>query len=113
MIHPGIAQDATLLQALYYLSYAFGGPGFSVPMGLLLAGVSIPAGFLKLLPKWIVVLGLALSVCGELSWFNLVMPQALFFIPLTRFLGFVWLIATGFRLPRAIARPLLSSEVSA
>jgi len=114
MIHPGIAQDATLLQALYYLSYAFGGPGFSVPMGLLLlAGVSIPAGFLKLLPKWIVVLGLALSVCGELSWFNLIMPQALFFIPLTRFLGFVWLIATGFRLPRAIAPPLLSPEVSA
>jgi hypothetical protein len=51
MIHPGIAQEPTLLRALYYLSYAFGGPGFSVPMGLLMSGVSVPGAFMKLLPK--------------------------------------------------------------
>jgi len=39
MARPGIAQDATLVQALYYLQYVFGGPGFSVPLGLLMAGV--------------------------------------------------------------------------
>jgi len=50
--------------ALYYLSYAFGGPGFSVPMGLLMAGVCIPAAFRKLLPKWVVAFGLLLAhVC--------------------------------------------------
>ncbi|HEY1402227.1 MAG TPA: hypothetical protein VF953_11605 [Terriglobales bacterium] len=113
MIHPGIAQDATLLRAMYYLSYAFGGPGFSVPMGLLLAGVSVPAAFMKLLPKWVVALGLALAVCGELSWLNLIAPKALFLIPLVRFPSFIWLIATGFMLPRAVARPSRSSEVSA
>jgi hypothetical protein len=32
-----------------------------------MAGVSIPAAFLKLLPKWIVVFGLVLAVIGELS----------------------------------------------
>lgn len=105
MVHPGIAQDATLLQALYYLSYAFGGPGFSVPMGLLLAGISVPSLFLKLLPKWLAWCGLALALCGELSWLNLVLPQALFLIPLVRFAGFVWLIATGFLLPKGIRRP--------
>jgi hypothetical protein len=109
MVHPGIAQDATLLRGLYYLSYAFGGPGFSVPMGLLLAGVCIPAVFMKLLPKWLVIFGLVLAVCGELSWLNLILPGALFLIPLVRFPSFIWLIAVGFKLPRAIPRPLASA----
>jgi hypothetical protein len=113
MVHPGIAQDPTLPRALYYLSYAFGGPGFSVPMGLLLAGVCVPAAFLKLLPKWVVGLGLVLAVCGELSWLNLIAPKALFLIPLVRFPSFVWLIATGFLLPRVAARPLRTLEVPA
>ncbi len=102
MARPGIAQDATLVQALYYLQYVFGGPGFSVPLGLLMAGVSIPSAFMKLLPKWLVVFGLFLAVCGELSWLNLVFPKTLFLIPLTRFPGFVWLIATGFLLPKTL-----------
>ena len=96
--HPGSHPPASNV----YLSYAFGGPGFSVPMGLLLAGVSVPAWFMKLLPKWVAGLGLALAVCGELSWLNLVAPQALFLIPLTRFPSFIWLIATGFMLPRGV-----------
>jgi hypothetical protein len=44
-----------------------------------------------------------LAVAGELSWFNLVFPQALFLIPLVRFPGFIWLIATGFLLPKDIS----------
>jgi hypothetical protein len=99
MAYPGIAQDAALVRALYYVSYAFGGPGFSVPFGLFVAGVSVAAGFAKLIPKWLVGSGLVLAVIGELSWFNLVSPQALPLIPLTRFPGFVWLIASGFLLP--------------
>jgi hypothetical protein len=51
MIHPGVVQTPSVLLALYYLSYTFGGPGFSVPMGLFMAGVSVPAAFMKLLPK--------------------------------------------------------------
>jgi hypothetical protein len=113
MVHPGIAQDPTLLRALYYLSYAFGGPGFSVPMGLLLAGVSVPAAIMKLLPKWVWGLGLVLAVCGELSWFNLITPKALFLVPLTRFPSFLWLIAVGFTLPKTVTRQLRSSEVPA
>jgi hypothetical protein len=105
MAYPGIAQDAAVVRALYYLAFILGGPGFSVPLGLLMAGVSIPAAFMKLLPKWIVVLGLALAVIGELSWLNLVIPQALFLIPLTRFPGFVWLIAAGFSLPKMPQAP--------
>jgi hypothetical protein len=40
-------------------------------------------------------------VIGELSWFRMVIPSALFLIPLTRFPAFVWLIATGFLLPKS------------
>ena len=113
MVHPGVTQDVTLTPALYYLSYAFGGPGFSVPMGLLMAGVCVSAGFRKLLPKWIVAFGLLLAIAGELSWFNLVLPKTLFLIPLVRFPGFIWLIATGFMLPKAVTRPPRPIEVQA
>jgi len=98
MAYPGIAQDPAVLRALYYLTFAFGGVGFSVPMGLLIAGLSIPAAFLKLLPKWLVVFGIVLAVIGELSALALVIPNALFLIPLTRFPAFIWLIAAGFAL---------------
>jgi hypothetical protein len=100
MIQPAVVQTPSVLLGLYYLSFAFGGPGFSIPMGLLMAGISVPAVFSKLLPRWIVVLGLLLAVAGELSWFNLISPQMLFLIPLTRFPGFIWLIAVGFALPK-------------
>jgi hypothetical protein len=100
MAYPGIAQDSAVLRALYYLTFAVGGVGFSVPFGLLLAGVCIPAAFFKLLPKWLVVFGIVLAVIGELSALSLIIPNALFLIPLTRFPGFIWLIAAGFALPK-------------
>jgi hypothetical protein len=103
MAYPGIAQDAAVLRALYYLTFAFGGVGFSVPLGLLIAGICVPAAFFKLLPKWLVVFGLVLAVIGELSALSLVIPNALFLIPLTRFPGFIWLIAAGFALPKTRA----------
>jgi len=98
---PGIADNAELARALYFLLFAAGGPGYSVPLGLLLAGLSIPAAAPRLLPRWLVVFGLALGFIGELSSLSLVIPRALFLIPLTRFPGFVWLIAAGFKLPHS------------
>jgi hypothetical protein len=99
--YPGVAQDAAVLRALYYLTFAFGGVGFAVPMGLLIAGICIPSASLKMLPKWLIVFGLAIAIMGELSWLDLITPKALPFIPLTRFPGFIWLIAAGFCLPKA------------
>ncbi len=100
LIRPAVAANPPILVALNYLSYAFGGPGFSIPMGLLMAGVSISAGLTKLIPKWVMILGLFLAACGELSVFHLISPQLLFLIPLVRFPGFIWIIAVGFTLPR-------------
>ena len=86
----------------HHLAYGLGGPGFSIPMGLLMAGVSVTAAFMKLLPKWVIVLGLILAAAGELSWLHLILyPKLLFLIPLTRFPGFIWIIAVGFLLPKS------------
>ncbi len=104
MTYPGIAQDQPLLHALYRMIFAFGGIGFSVPCGLLLAGVSVTSGFYKLLPRWIVILGLVVAAIGELSWFEMLTPTLIALIPLTRFPGFVWLIAAGFALPKSRRR---------
>jgi hypothetical protein len=102
MSYPGISQNGPLIQALYRLMFALGGPGFSVPLGLLVAGISVTGGFAKLLPKWIILGGLAIAVLGELSWLEIMFPKLLLLIPLTRFPGFLWLIAVGFSLPSTI-----------
>jgi hypothetical protein len=101
MSYPGIAQEAGVVRALYYLVYAIGGVGFSVPIAILILGLSIPALAMKLLPKWLVIFGYALASIGILSASSLVVPEALLLVPLTRFLGFIWLISAGFLLPRA------------
>jgi hypothetical protein len=89
MLRPGVIQQPALVLALYCLGYAFGGPGFSVPMGLLMAGVSVTAAFMKLLPRWVIILGLVLAAAGEISWLHLAFPKLLFLIPLVRFPGFI------------------------
>ena len=102
MSYPEVAQDTALIQALYRFGFALGGPGFSVPFGLLIAGIAVTAGIGRLLPRWLAGIGLVIAAAGELSWFQIVFPKLLFLIPLTRFPGFLWLIAAGFLLPRSI-----------
>jgi hypothetical protein len=81
-------------------------------MGLFIAGVSVSAGFMNLLPKWVIVLGMVLAAAGELSWLHLAFfPKLLFLIPLVRFPGFIWLIAVGFLLPKT--RKATGSEARA
>jgi hypothetical protein len=105
MTLPQVSHDPALLVALYFIGYHIGGPGFSVPFGLLMAGISIPALFTRLVPRWISILGIILAVCGELSSLNILFPQTLPLIPLTRFPGFLWAIAMGFALPTAASKP--------
>ncbi len=104
MSYPGIAGEALLIQALYRLMFALGGPGFSVPFGILVAGISIPLLISKVVPKWIGILGVVIAIAGELSWLQMIFPQMLPLIPLTRFPGFLWIIAVGVTLPRTTTR---------
>ena len=100
MIYPGVGDNPTIVQTLYRISFGLGGPGFSVPFGILLAGISITAGFSRLLPRWLVIVGIAIAIIGELSWFEILNIRLLPLIPLTRFPGYLWMIGVGFMLPR-------------
>jgi hypothetical protein len=100
MAYPGIAADENIVRTLYYMTFIVGGVGYSVPLGLLIAGISITSGFMKTLPKWVTISGIILALIGELSVLDMVSEKFLFLIPLTRFPGFIWLIIVGFKLPR-------------
>ena len=105
MTCPGVAQNAAVLQALFRVQFALGGPGFSVPFGLLLAGVSVTSGFRRTLPRSVMISGLAIAVIGELSGLEILFPKLIFLIPLTRFPGCVadcrWFLAPALH-PEAV-----------
>lgn len=100
MAYPGIAADENVIRTLFYIVFITGGVGYSVPLGLLIAGISVPSLYMKALPKWLTISGIFLAIFGEASTFYMVSPKLLFLIPLTRFPGFIWLIIVGFKLPK-------------
>jgi hypothetical protein len=108
---PEVSASLPETRALYFLSFLSGGVGFAVTFGLLAAGVSVTSHFFRLLPRWLVWFGLVIAVAGELSVFSLISYPANFFIPVTRYLGFIWLIAVGVSLPNTIGtRPETSAD---
>jgi hypothetical protein len=74
--------------------------GFASGFGILAAGVSVTSYFSRLLPRWVVWLGMLIALAGELSTLSLIFLPATFAIPITRFGGFVWLIAVGATMPK-------------
>lgn len=100
---PGVASQAEAARLLHLLAFATGGVGYVVPFGLLLAGVSVISWFMRLLPRWLVWAGLVLAAVAELSSLSLVFTRAAYLLPVARFLGLVWIMATGFLLPRSRA----------
>jgi hypothetical protein len=100
---PEVSASLVATRVLYFMSFLFGGAGFAVAFGLLAAGVSVTSHFARLLPRWLVVLGMTVAVAGELSFLSLAYPANLA-IPVTRFVGFAWLILVGGRLPETLRR---------
>jgi hypothetical protein len=97
---PGLGRGTML--GLYYLLYAFGGPGFSILMGFFVGAIAVIAGTRRLLPGWVVWSGLVVALIGAISSINLLIPTTFPFtvmIPLTRFPALFWLIAAGVTLP--------------
>jgi hypothetical protein len=114
LAQPGIATNPGATRVLHLLAFATGGPGYVVSFGLLMAGVCVISWFARLLPRWLVWLGLVLAVVAEFSVLSLVLTPAGYLLPIARFLGFVWIIGTGFMLPngRSGAQPTVR-EVAA
>jgi hypothetical protein len=100
MAFPKMAADENTISVLYYMGFIIGGVGYSVPLGLLIGGISIQSWFMKTLPKWLTVTGFILMIIGELSCLDMISGKFLPLIPLTRFPGFIWLIIAGLKLPK-------------
>jgi hypothetical protein len=97
---PDVTASAPLVKAIDFLSFLCGGVFYSVGFGLLAAGVSVTSHFMRLLPRWITVLGILLAITGELSWFSLIAYPANFLIPITRFVGFIWMLLAAVALTK-------------
>jgi hypothetical protein len=96
---PAVRTDGALVQALSTLSFLVGGPGHVVPLGLLLAGVSVPALIVDLLPRPVAWAGLAIAVIAELSTLSLIFPLLAVLLPIARFPALIWLVVAGALLP--------------
>jgi hypothetical protein len=92
---PGMAQWPGAVRTLQLLAFATGGPGVVAAFGLLMAGVSVTAGFYRLLPRWLVWLGIVLAVASELSSLTLLTWKVALLLPIGRYLGFIWLIGVA------------------
>jgi hypothetical protein len=99
----GIGAATSTVRALHVLSFAMGGPGCIVPLGLLIAGLSLTAGLARRVPRWLMWFGLVVAGIAELSALSLIVPAAVYLLPLARFPGLVWIICLGALLPKARA----------
>ena len=98
---PEVLASAQVVKAISFLNFLLGGVVFAVGFGLLAAGVSVTSHFMRLLPRWLVVLGMLLAITGELSSFSLIAYPANFFIPITRYLGIIWMLSVAVALTKA------------
>src|SRR5580658_7150409 len=97
---PEVLDSAQVVKAIVFLNFLLGGTVFAVGFGLLAAGVSVTSYFMRLVPRWMVALGMLVAIAGELSSFSLIAYPANFFIPFTRFVGFIWMISVAIGLTK-------------
>ncbi|MEO3863710.1 hypothetical protein [Acrocarpospora sp. B8E8] len=77
--------------------------GYVVGLGLLVAGLAVPALILKLVPAWLAWTGLVTAALSELSFVSMVVEPLQVLLPIGRFGGAIWLIIVGFLLPQTRA----------
>jgi hypothetical protein len=97
---PDIAASAPLTKAIFFFSFLSGGVAYAVGFGLMAAGVSVTSYFTRHLPRWLVALGMTVAVSGEFSSLSLIAYPANFLIPITRYLGFIWMLLVAVNLTR-------------
>ncbi|MGO4384986.1 hypothetical protein [Specibacter sp. RAF43] len=100
---PEVTVDIPLTRALAFLAFAAGGAGCVVGLGLLVAGLAVPALILSLFPRWLAWTGLVIAALSELSFLSLAVEPLQVLLPIGRFAGMLWLVAAGFVLPASRA----------
>ena len=93
-------QRLLLTHALSFLAFIVGGVGYVVGMGLLVAGIAVPALILRFIPRWLAWTGLVIAALSELTFLSMAIEPLQFLLPVGRFGGLLWLIAVGFLLPQ-------------
>ena len=97
---PDVLVSAPIVKMVSFLNFLLGGVVFAVGFGLLAAGVSVTCYFMRLLPRWLVAFGMLMALTGELSSLSLIAFPANFFIPITRYLGFIWMFSVAVALTK-------------
>ena len=95
---PDIAASAPLAKAICFFSFLSGGVAYAVGFGLLAAGVSVTTFFSHRLPRWVIALGMIVAITGEFSSLSMLAYPANFLIPITRYLGFIWMMSVAVNL---------------
>ncbi len=104
---PAVAGDPALLRSLHDLSFLTGGPASVVFVGLLLAGIAVPALILGLLPRAVAFAGLVIAIGCELVTVVLIWPELAVAVPIARFPALGWLVVAGLLLPHQRSRRLV------
>jgi hypothetical protein len=99
-----VVSDPALVRAFQDFGYITGGPGHVVSLGLLVAGIAVPALFTRLLPRPVVFIGLFFAAIAELSTLSIATDKVAVLLPIARFPILIWLIVAGFQLPRTRQR---------
>ena len=94
-----VSADPRLTHALAYVGFAAGGFAHVLGLGLLVAGIAVPALILRFVPVWFGWVGLVLALVAELSILTMVLQPMQFLIPIGRFGSLIWLVVAGFLLP--------------
>jgi hypothetical protein len=96
---PATAASPGVIRPLADLAFATGGPGTVVFLGLLVAGIAVPAAIGRLLPRPVWVGGIAFAAVAELCTIALVSKPAAVLLPIARFGSLAWLTAAAALLP--------------
>ncbi|HEY2762539.1 MAG TPA: DUF4386 domain-containing protein [Pseudonocardiaceae bacterium] len=96
---PAVRTDVPVVRAVQDLSFLTGGVAHVVFLGLLLAGIAVPALFTGLLPRPLAITGLVIAFVAEVSTVSLIWSGASVLLPIARFPGLIWLIIAGLLLP--------------
>lgn len=100
LTRPGIVNADGAVRALQAMSFECGGPGFVAALGLFVAGVSVTAGLHRLIPPWLMWLGIVVASACELATLTLLVWNFAYCIPVGRFISIVWMIGVAATLPR-------------
>ena len=96
---PATATNPSIVRPLADLAFATGGPGAVVFLGLLVAGIAVPAAVGRLLPRPVWIAGIAFAAVAELCTIALLSKPTAVLLPIARFGSLAWLIAAAALLP--------------